>query len=158
MRTAPTGLIVLAAIAMTEPTLAWELAGGRDGGFSAKVIASQAIKGSDGKAAKPALSVSCGAGGLYATIAWPDAIPLKPGQHFVAVSWSLDGASRSASMLATQGSVGLAGSEAKEWVREFAAAKGLTVQVPDAHGGQSASFDLTGSGAVQAGVAASACG
>jgi hypothetical protein len=151
-------LVLAAAMAAAAPAFAWEVSGGQGAGFGARVSSSEAVKGADGKPAKPVLSVSCGPGGLYATIAWPDAIPLKPNQHFVAVAWSLDGASRSSSMLASSGSVGLAGSEAKEWLREFAAAKRLQVRVPDAHGGQSASFDLAGAKAVQDGIARSACG
>ncbi len=158
MRTKPAALMLLAVLSAAPPALAWEIGGGQGGGFSARVTASQAIKGADGKPAKPALSVSCGQGGLYATISWPARVTVAPNQHFVAVAWALDGASHSASMIATPGSVALAGSEAKEWVREFTAAKELVVHVPDAQGGQSASFDITGAAAVQAAIGASACG
>jgi hypothetical protein len=158
MRLSSTVLTLLTVMGMAAPALAWEIAGGKGGGFSATLTATQPVKGLGGKPAKPALSVSCGPGGLYATVSWPDPVAVKPDQHFVAVAWALDGSTHSASMLATPGSVGLAGSEAKEWVREFAGAKQLMVRVPDAHGGQSASFDLTGAGAVQAGIATSACG
>ncbi len=158
MRALATVLVLLAALGMAAPALAWEIAPGHEGSFSAKLTAGQPVKGADGKPAKPALSVSCGQGGLYATISWPAPVTVAADQHFVAVAWALDGASHSASMIATPGSVGLAGSQAKEWVREFAAARQLVVHVPDAQGGQSASFDLTGAAAVQAGIAASACG
>ena len=151
-------LILICVAAMAAPASAWEVAPGQGGDFGARIAAIGTIKGPGGSMAKPVLSVTCGSGGLYATIAWPDPIPLKPNQHFVPVTWSLDGASHSSSMLATSGSVGLAGSEAKEWLREFVAAKVLQVRAPDAHGGQSASFDLTGAGAVQAGISRSACG
>ncbi len=150
-------LVLAAAIAVAAPAFAWEVSGGQGAGFGARVAAAEAIKGPGGATAKPVLSVSCGPGGLYATVSWPDPIPLKPNQHFVAVAWSLDGASHSSSMLASSGSVGLAGSEAKEWLREFAAAKRLQIRVPDAHGGQSASFDLAGAAGVQAGISKSSC-
>ena len=158
MRARLTVPMLLVALGAAAPALAWEIATGQGGGFDARVTASQPIKGADGKPAKPALDVSCGPGGLYATLSWPAPVTVATGQHFVTVAWALDGSSRNASMIATPGSVGLAGSEAKEWVREFATARQLVVHVPDAQGGQSASFDLTGVAAVQAGIAASACG
>jgi len=151
-------VLVASLTAGAPAALAWEVAGGQGPGFAARVMASEAIKGPGGGVAKPVLSISCGSGGLYATVSWPDAIPLKPDQHFVSVAWSLDGVSHSSAMLATPGSVGLAGSEAKEWLREFAAAKRLVVRAPDAHGGQAASFDLSGTDAILAGVARSPCG
>jgi hypothetical protein len=151
-------LVLAGAIIVTAPALAWETRGGESGEYSAKVAASQPIKGPGDKAARPVLSVSCTTGGLYATISWPDPIPLNEGQHFVSVNWSLGGASRTSPMLATPGSVGLAGSEAKEWLREFGSASRLEVSVPDAHGGQSASFDLAGAKTVQDGIEGSSCG
>jgi hypothetical protein len=150
--------ILAAALAAAPPALAWEVSASKDGGFQARLSAETAIKGHGGAAGKPTLTVSCGGNGLLVTISWPDDIPLNENQHFVSVAWSLDGASHSSSMLASSGSVAFGGSEAKEWLGELAGAKRLDVHVPDAHGGQSAGFDLAGAKAVQDGVARSSCG
>jgi hypothetical protein len=151
-------LILAGALAAAAPAFAWEIAASKDGGFQARLAAEVAIKGHGGAAAKPTLIISCRSDGLFVTVQWPDEIPLNENQHFVSVAWSLDGASHSASMLASSGSVGLAGSEAKEWLSEMAGAKRLEVHVPDAHGGQSASFDLAGAKAVQDAIGKSSCG
>ncbi len=145
------------AWAAASCAFAWETRAG-SGGFEAHVSAAAAVKVAGGAEAKPQLAVSCQGKGLFVTVSWPDAIPLNVNQHFVSVSWTLDGKSGGAAMIATSGSVALAGSEAKEWLREMAGASRLEVHVPDAHGGQSASFDLTGVQAVQAALARSACG
>lgn len=151
-------LVLAGAFAAAAPALAWETSASAGGGFQARQNAETAIKGHGGAAGKAVLVVSCRSDGLFVTVQWPDEIPLNENQHFVSVAWSLDGASNSSSMLASPGSVGLAGSEAKEWLSEFAGAKRLEVHVPDAHGGQSAGFDLAGAKAVQDGIARSSCG
>ena len=151
-------LTIGAACAAAPPAMAWETRVSSGGGFEAQVSAAAAVKVTGGADAKPQLAVSCESKGLFVTVSWPDAIPLNVNQHFVSVSWSLDGKSGGAAMIASSGSVGLAGSEAKEWLREMAGASLLEVHVPDAHGGQSASFDLAGVQAVQAGLAGSTCG
>ncbi len=150
--------VLLAALAVSAPALAWETRASSDGGFEARQTANAAVKVAGGADAKPVLAVSCESNGLFVTLSWPDAILLKPNQHFAGVAWSLDGKVRSSSMIASSGSVSLAGSEAKEWLREMAAAGRLEVRVPDAHGGQSASFDLAGAKDVQSGLARSRCG
>ena len=157
MRRLLSASVLGAALLAAVPAFAWEAQAASDGGYVARLAASAAVKTADGGSAKPVLSVACEAKGLFATLSWPAVIPLNPDQHFVAVTWSLDGKSRASSMLASAGSVGFAGSEAKEWLRELVAAKRLEVRVPDALGGQSASFDLTGAAAVQAGIDRSAC-
>ncbi|HEY5410923.1 MAG TPA: hypothetical protein VIJ94_09380 [Caulobacteraceae bacterium] len=146
-----------AALLTALPALAWEAQPSSGGGYAARLAASAAVKTAGGGSAKPVLSVVCGAGGLLVTLSWPDDIPLKPNQHFVSVAWSLDGKASVSSMLASAGSVGFGGSEAKEWLRELVTARRLEVHVPDARGGQAASFDLTGAAAVQAGIARSTC-
>ncbi|HEX4096805.1 MAG TPA: hypothetical protein VHX64_08755 [Caulobacteraceae bacterium] len=151
-------LVLSGALAAAAPAFAWETSASSGGGFQAKQSAAAAIKGHGGAAGKAVLVVSCRSDGLFVTVQWPDEIPLNENQHFVSVAWSLDGGSNSSSMLATSGSVGLAGSEAKEWLSEIAGAKRLEVHVPDAHGGQSAGFDLAGAKAVQDGIARSSCG
>ncbi len=143
---------------MGSPALAWETRSGPGGGFEARVPAAAAVKVTGGADAKPVLAVSCQGRGLFVTVSWPDAIPLKPNQHFVTVAWSLDGRANTSAMLASTGSVSLAGSDARVWLRQFAAAGRLEVHVPDAHGGQSASFDLAGAKDLQAGIARSTCG
>ena len=148
----------LIAIALAAPASAWETHASAGGGFEAKVSAAAAVKGADGAEAKPQLTVSCEGKGLFVTVSWPDTVPLNANQHFASVSWSLDGKAGGAAMIASSGSVSLAGSEAKEWLREMAGAARLEVRVPDAHGGQSASFDLAGVQAVQAGLAGTPCG
>ena len=150
--------LLLAALAASGPALAWDSRSSSDGGFEARQTASAVVKVTGGADAKPVLAVSCEGKGLFVTLSWPDTILLKPNQHFAGVAWSLDGKAGSASMIASSGSVSLAGSEAKEWLREMAAAARLEVRVPDAHGGQTASFDLAGAKDVQAGLAKSHCG
>ncbi len=150
--------LAVAVLALAAPALAWEGRSSSDGGFQASVPASAAIKVAGGADAKPVLAVSCQGRSVMVTLAWPDAIPLKTNQHFVGVDWSLDGKARSSAMIASSGSASLGGSEAKEWLREMAGAGRLEVRVPDAHGGQTASFDLAGAKEVQAGLAKSSCG
>ena len=150
-------LVLFGAVALAAPALAWDTRTGPGGGFEARVTAAAAVKVTGGGDAKPVLAVSCQGRGLFVTVSWPDAIPLKTNQHFVTVPWSLDGRSNTSAMLASTGSVSLAGSDARVWVRQFAAAARLEVHVPDAHGGQSASFDLAGAKDLQAGIAKSTC-
>ena len=149
--------VVIGACLSTASALAWEARPGSDGGFEARQAAAAAVKVTGGADAKPSLAVSCQGRSLMVTVGWPDVIPLNENQHFVGVSWSLDGKSGHAAMIASSGSVSLGGSEAKEWLREMAGAKRLDVHVPDAHGGQTASFDLAGVAAVQAGIGKSSC-
>ena len=154
----PTITALTLTLGLAGQAMAWETRASSGGGFEARQSAAAAVKATGGADAKPVLAVSCEGKGLFVTLSWPDAIPLKPNQHFAGVAWSLDGKVRSSSMIASSGSVSLAGSEAKEWLREMAAAVRLEVRVPDAHGGQTASFDLSGAKEVQAGLARSTCG
>jgi hypothetical protein len=153
-------LTALAILAATAPgAAAWEISSsGKGGDYVAQLPAMESVKGSGEVRSKPTLTISCQAGQMFAAVAWPDAIPLNEGQHFVSVGWDLAGDARRSPMRASQEEVSFSGSAAKEWLRLLTLSPRLSLSVPDAHGGQTANFDLAGAPAVQAGIARSACG
>jgi hypothetical protein len=157
MRVLPAALAILAAAAPSAR--AWEVSSsGKGGDYVAHLPAMEALKGPGETRAKPTLTISCQGGQMFAAVAWPAAIPLNEGQHFVSVGWDLGGEARRSPMRASPDEVSFSGSAAKEWLRLLSASPRLSLSVPDAQGGQTANFDLAGAPAVQAGIAGSGCG
>ena len=152
-------LIALAVLAAAPSARAWETSSsGKGGDYVAHLVAMEAVKGKGDEPSKPVLTIACQGGQMFATVAWPDAIPMNDGQHFVLVGWDLDGRARTSPMRSGSNEVAFSGSAAREWLRLLASAPRLSVSVPDAHGGQTANFDLAGAPAVQAGITRSSCG
>jgi hypothetical protein len=157
MRLVPAAPIVLAVSLLCARASAWEVSSA-SGDYVARLAAANAVEGEHGSPARPELTFSCRSGGLWTTLSWPDTVPLNAGQRVVLVAWSFDDGSNVLPMRAAGGALAYGGSAAKTWLGLLARANRLQLQVPDSHGGQTASFDLDGTAAVQAGIARSACG
>ena len=97
--------------------------------------------------AQPSFGLACTVKGLTVSFVWPDFVEVTEGgfRNYATVAWKLDrGAVEKTDFSATHGGVFLNGRSASGWLDRLGASQRLVVRVPDGHGGQEATFVLSG--------------
>jgi hypothetical protein len=127
--------------------------------YAAILKADNTVSGSLDEPKAPTLAVTCDHAGLAFTIIWPDLLDRSPAQSWVTIQWRLDdGAPQESAWPASARSVAESGGQALDWASRWAAGATLTVHVPDQHGGQDATFEVTGLSDIVGRVRSMSCG
>lgn len=169
MRSSRSGLLGLAFVVGLTPvaaaeTGAWQVfdnTAPAEGppSYAALLKADNTVSGSEEEAKAPTLALTCDRAGLALTFIWPDLIDKVPGQAMAMIQWKLDDSiAQNADWPATARSVSESAGQAVKWARAWSAGKTLTVHIPDEHGGQEATFQLTGLSDVMGRVSRLTCG
>lgn len=126
--------------------------------YMATVKSDEAIVGILGLPKHALLTFRCGKDGFFASLGWPDFIGKELGEDSVVLRWKVDdGPVQKATWLATTKSVFAPGDRGLAWLKSLSQGKVLVVQVPDQHGDQEATFQLTGIDEVYAKVSGRSC-
>jgi len=146
------------------PTGAWQVrdkVSALDGSpdFQANLESDETVTDLLDQPKKAALGLVCDHNGFHFVVVWPDFIDKDINQSTVVLTWKIDDGTvqRTDWPATTQGLV-QAGTTGLDWAREWSAGKTLIVRVPDKHGGQEATFQLTGLDQVVARVSQMNCG
>ncbi|WP_157223730.1 hypothetical protein [Caulobacter sp. AP07] len=111
-----------------------------------------------GRMEAPTLGLTCDKNGLGVVMSWPDFVG-EAGFLTLPVKWKIDdGKVYKTGWFPGTTSVTLMGPGAQGWIRQVKDAKTLVVAVPDRHGGQEATFDLTGIEAIGPRFSEVSCG
>lgn len=110
---------------------------------------------------KAHLAILCGRDSFALMIDWPDFIDrgYDGSQLNVSVKLKLDdGPIQTTSWSAGEQAVMQLGDKGEAWVRKLSAGKVLVVRVPDKHGGQEATFQISGLDRIIANIDQTVCG
>ena len=117
--------------------------------FFASIHSNENVTGILDKPNAAHLVIACDKGRSTVMFSWPDFIDADPTTSGVAIRWRLDdGKIKTTWMRAVTDAVAFSNPSGIAFLREAANAKKLLVSVPDRHGGQEASFDISGIGTV----------
>jgi hypothetical protein len=127
--------------------------------FHADLISDSTVTNIIDRDDHPILGLSCTHQGLFLTFVWPDFIDKDYDQSSVDLTWKVDDGpvQHSSWSAVSQGLVAM-GPNGLAWARKWSTAKTLVVRVPDKHGGQEATFQLTGLDQVVTQVSQMNCG
>jgi hypothetical protein len=154
----------LSASAAVAQSGAWQVFDNRssdDGSptYAAILKADNTVSGSLDEPKAPTLAVTCDHAGLAFTIVWPDLLDRSAVQSWVTILWRLDAsAPQQSDWPASARSLTESGPQALDWATRWSAGQTLTVHVPDQHGGQDATFELTGLSDIVGRVRNMSCG
>lgn len=127
--------------------------------FNAFATADDPILRVRGRPDRPLLGLACDRRGVEFEVLWPDTVQFVERDLPVVMLWKLDDApAKRASWPGVPHALILRGPSALAWARKWSLGKTLKISVPDAHGGQEATFQLDGMDQLVARVSQLNCG